>query len=118
MATATKPKTTTKKSSGAGRSGGASLRPLGARVLILRDEAQTKTESGLYLPETAKDKPKTGTVKSVGDGALNHDTGDRIPLTVKPGDKVLFSSYAGSEIKLDGVDMLIMDESEILGIID
>lgn len=109
--TATKPKTTSKKSS-------TSLRPLGARVLVLRDEAQTKTESGLYLPETAKDKPKTGTVQSVGDGSLNHDTGERIPLTVKPGDKVLFSSYSGTEIKLDGVDMLIMDESEILGIID
>jgi len=114
MATATKPKTTTTKKA----SSSTSLRPLGARVLVLRDEAQTKTESGLYLPETAKDKPKTGTVQSVGDGALNHDTGDRIPLTVKPGDKVLFSSYAGTEVKLDGVDMLIMDESEILGIID
>ncbi|MBX3352405.1 MAG: co-chaperone GroES [Phycisphaeraceae bacterium] len=114
MATATKPKpsSTNKKSSNA------SLRPLGPRVLILRDEAQTKTDSGLYLPETAKDKPKTGTVQSVGDGALNHDTGERIPLTVKPGDKVLFSSYAGTEVKLDGVDMLIMEESEILGIID
>jgi chaperonin GroES len=109
--TATKPKTTSKKAS-------TGLRPLGARVLVLRDEAQTKTESGLYLPETAKDKPKTGTIQSVGDGSLNHDTGERIPLTVKPGDKVLFSSYAGTEIKLDGVDMLIMEESEILGIID
>ncbi len=114
MATATKPKTTTKKSS----TGSIALRPLGARVLILRDEAQSKTESGLYLPENAKDKPKTGTVKSIGEGALNHETGARIPLTVKPGDKVLFSSYAGSEVKLDGVDMLIMEESEILGIID
>jgi chaperonin GroES len=110
--TATKPKTTTSKKTSTG------LRPLGARVLVLRDEAQTKTESGLYLPETAKDKPKTGTIQSVGDGSLNHDTGERIPLTVKPGDKVLFSSYAGTEIKLDGVDMLIMEESEILGIID
>lgn len=111
--TATKPKTTTTK-----KSASTGLRPLGARVLVRRDEAQTKTESGLYLPETAKDKPKTGAIVSVGDGALNHDTGERIPLTVKPGDKVLFSSYAGTEIKLDGVDLLIMEESEILGIID
>jgi chaperonin GroES len=116
MATATKPKSSapSKKTS----TGSIALRPLGARVLILRDEAQSKTESGLYLPENAKDKPKTGTVKSIGEGALNHETGARIPLTVKPGDKVLFSSYAGSEVKLDGVDMLIMEESEILGIID
>lgn len=114
MATATKPKPAAPSK----KAGATALRPLGARVLILRDEAQTKTDSGLYLPETAKDKPKTGTVQSVGNGALNHDTGERIPLTVKPGDKVLFASYAGTEIKLDGVDMLIMDESEILGIID
>jgi len=94
------------------------VRPLGDKVLIKRDDAATQTESGIYLPESAKDKPKTGTVQSVGDGALNTETGDRIPLTVKKGDKVIFSSYSGTEIKLGASEFLMMSENEILAIID
>jgi chaperonin GroES len=94
------------------------IRPLHDKILIKRDEAETKTESGIYLPETSKDKPKTGTVEAVGDGALNTETGSRIPLTVKKGDRVIFSSYSGTEVKLDGQELLIMSEDDILAVID
>lgn len=94
------------------------VKPLGDKILVKRDEAGDKTESGIYLPESAKDKPKTGTVQAVGTGALNTETGERIPLTLKKGDKVIFSSYAGSEVKLDKDTLLIMSESEILAVID
>lgn len=99
-------------------SSAATVRPLHDKILVRRDEAQSKTESGIYLPETSKDKPKTGVIHAVGDGALNTETGERIPLTVKKGDKVIFSSYAGTEIKLDGQELLIMSEDEILAVID
>ncbi len=95
-----------------------SIRPLHDKILVKRDEAQTKTDSGIFLPETSKDKPKTGTIEAVGSGALNTDTGERIPLTVKKGDKVIFSSYAGTEVKLDGQELLIMSEDDILAVID
>jgi chaperonin GroES len=85
---------------------------------VKRDEPETKTASGIYLPETSKDKPKQGTVTAVGTGALNTDTGERIPLSVKKGDKVIFSSYAGTEVKLDGKELLIMSEDDILAVID
>jgi chaperonin GroES len=94
------------------------VRPLGDKVLIKRDEAETQTESGIFLPESAKDRPKTGTITAVGDGTLNTETGERTPLSVKKGDKVIFSSYAGSEIKLGKDELLIMSESDILAIID
>jgi len=94
------------------------LRPLHDKILVKRDEAQSKTESGIFLPESSKDKPKTGTVTAVGTGALNTDTGERIPLTIKAGDKVIFSSYSGTEVKLDGVELLIMSEDDILAVID
>ncbi len=94
------------------------VRPLHDKILVKRDEAQTKTDSGIFLPETSKDKPKTGTIEAVGTGALNTDTGERIPLSVKKGDKVIFSSYSGTEIKLDGTDLLIMSEDDILAVID
>ncbi len=94
------------------------VRPLGDKVLVKRDEAETRTESGLYLPEKSKDKPKSGTVTAVGPGAVNTETGARIPLTLKPGDKVLFTSYAGTEIKIEGVDLLILDEADILAVVD
>ena len=94
------------------------VKPLADKVLVRRDDAQTQTESGIYLPESAKDKPKTGTVQAVGAGALNTDTGERIPLTVKKGDKVIFSSYAGTEVKFDTDELLIMSESDILAILD
>ncbi len=94
------------------------IRPLHDKILVKRDEAETKTESGIFLPETSKDKPKTGTVEAVGTGALNTDTGERIPLSVKKGDRVIFSSYSGTEVKLDGTDLLIMSEDDILAVID
>lgn len=94
------------------------VRPLGDKILVKRDEAGDKTESGIYLPESAKDKPKTGTVQAVGTGALNTETGERIPLTLKKGDKVLFSSYAGTEVKIDKDTLLIMAEADILAVID
>ncbi len=94
------------------------IRPLHDKILVKRDEAETKTESGIYLPETSKDKPKTGTVEAVGTGALNTETGERIPLSVKKGDRVIFSSYSGTEVKLDGQDLLIMSEDDILAVID
>jgi len=94
------------------------VRPLHDKILVKRDEAQNKTESGIFLPESSKDKPKTGVITAVGTGALNTDTGVRIPLSVKPGDKVIFSSYAGTEIKLDGDELLIMSEDDILAVID
>ena len=105
MATQTKKKST-------------NLRPLHDKILVRRDEAQTKTESGIYLPETSTDKPKTGLVVAVGDGALNTETGARIPLTVKKGDRVIFSSYAGTEVKLNEQELLILSEDEILAVID
>lgn len=94
------------------------VRPLGDKVLVIRDEAETITESGIYLPESAKDRPRTGTVQAVGDGALNTDTGERIPLTVKKGDRIIFSSYAGTEVKLDDQELMIMGEGDILAIMD
>lgn len=94
------------------------IRPLGDKILVRRDEAQSKTESGIYLPESSKDRPKTGVIEAVGTGALNTDTGERIPLSVKKGDKVIFSSYAGTEVKLDGEELLIMSEEDILAVID
>jgi chaperonin GroES len=95
-----------------------SVRPLGDKILVKRDEAASKTDSGIYLPEGSKDKPKTGIVEAVGNGALNTDTGARIPLSIKKGDKVIFSSYAGTEVKLDGNELLIMSEDDILAVID
>ena len=95
-----------------------SVRPLHDKILVKRDEAQTKTDSGIFLPESGKDKPKTGTIEAVGTGSLNTDTGERIPLSVKKGDKVIFSSYAGTEIKLDGKEFLVMSEQEVLAVIE
>jgi chaperonin GroES len=111
MATATKESKTSKSSS-------LKVRPLGDKVLIKRDEAESKTESGIYLPESAKDRPKSGVVTAVGNGSLNTETGERTPLTVKAGDRVIFSSYAGTEVKLGTEELLIMSESEILAIVD
>ena len=95
-----------------------SVRPLHDKILVKRDEAETKTSSGIYLPETSKDKPKTGTIEAVGDGALNTETGERIPLSVRKGDRVIFSSYAGTEVKLNDQELLIMSEDDILAVID
>jgi len=94
------------------------VKPLGDKILVKRDEAETKTSSGIFLPETAKDKPKTGVIQAVGSGALNTDTGARIPLSVKKGDRVIFSSYAGTEVKLDKDTLLIMSEDDILAVVE
>src|SRR5215212_3716097 len=94
------------------------IRPLGDKLIVRRDEAETKTSSGIFLPETGKEKPKTGIIEAVGTGALNTDTGERIPLSVKKGDRVIFTSYAGTEVKLNDQELLIMSEDDILAVID
>lgn len=94
-----------------------SIRPLGEKVLVRRLEAQAKTAGGIVLPDSAKEKPKKGTVLSVGEGRLL-DTGERKPLQVRKGDRVLFTNYAGTEVKVDGDEMIIMDESDILAVLD
>ena len=93
------------------------IRPLGEKVLVKRLEADERTAGGIVLPDSAKEKPKRGTVLSVGDGRLL-DTGDRAPLQVKKGDQVLFTSYAGTEVKVSGDEMIIMDESDILAVLE
>ncbi len=93
------------------------IRPLGEKVLVKRVEAEDKTAGGIVLPDTAKEKPKRGVVQAVGDGKLL-DSGQRSELQVKKGDQVLFSSYAGTEIKVEGEELLIMDESDILAIVE
>ncbi len=94
------------------------VKPLGDKLLIKRAAADTKTDAGIYLPESAKDKPKQGKVMQLGNGVLNRDTGEYLPFTVKKGDTVLFTSYAGTEIKIDGDEYLIMTEDDILGIVN
>lgn len=93
------------------------VRPLHDKLLVRRDEAEEKTESGIFLPETSKDKPRTGTVEAVGDGALNTETGERNPLTVKKGDRILFTPYGGTDIKLGDDELLIMSEDDVLAIL-
>jgi len=95
----------------------ATVTPLGDRVLVKRVEADEKTKGGIILPDTAKEKPREGVVVSVGKGKLL-DNGSRQSMTVQPNDRVLFSSYAGSEIKLEGDEMLILSEDEILAVIE
>lgn len=93
------------------------IRPLGDKVLVKRMEAEEKTAGGIVLPDTAKEKPKRGTVQAVGDGKML-DSGKRSELQVKKGNQVLFSSYAGTEIKVDGEEYLIIDENDILAIVE
>jgi chaperonin GroES len=93
------------------------IRPLGEKVLVKRIEAEAKTAGGIVLPDTAKEKPKRGRIQAVGDGKLL-DTGERAKLQLKKGDEVLFTSYAGTEIKINGEELLIMDESDVLAIIE
>jgi chaperonin GroES len=92
------------------------IRPLNDRILVKRTEEETKTKGGIIIPDTAKEKPQRGEVIAVGPGKMGDD-GKRIPLDVKAGDKVLFSKYAGTEIKVDGVEQIFMREDDILGII-
>ena len=93
------------------------VKPLGDKILIKRADAQHRTDSGIYLPESAKDKPKEGTIMALGNGILNKETGEYMPFTVKQGDHVIFSSYSGTEIKIDGEELLIMTEDDILGVV-
>jgi chaperonin GroES len=93
------------------------IRPLNDRVLVLRTDQEEKTSGGIIIPDTAKEKPQEGKVIAVGPGKMDDD-GKRIPLEVKKNDRVLFSKYAGNEIKLDGVEHIIMREDDILGIIE
>lgn len=93
------------------------IRPLGEKVLVKRIEAEAMTAGGIVLPDSAKEKPKRGRVQAVGNGKLLN-TGERGKLQVKKGDEVLFTSYAGTEVKVDGNELLIMDESDILAIIE
>lgn len=92
------------------------IRPLGEKVLVKRVEAEEKTAGGIVLPDSAKEKPKRGVVQAVGDGKLL-DSGKRSELQVKKGNEVLFSSYAGTEIKVEGEELLILDENDILAIV-
>ena len=91
------------------------LRPLQDRIIVKRVEEETKTAGGLFIPETAKEKPQRGEVLAVGNGKRTED-GKVLPVDLKVGDKVLFGKYAGTEIKLDGEDLLIMREDDILGV--
>ena len=93
------------------------FKPLHDRVVIKRVEEETKTKGGLIIPDTAKEKPMQGEVLAVGPGARNED-GDLIPMGVKVGDRVLFGKWSGTEVKLDGEDLLIMKESDIMGVLE
>ena len=93
------------------------IKPLADKVLIKRVEAETQTKGGIVLPDTAKEKPRRGKIVSVGDGKLLDD-GSRSQIQVKVGDLVLFSSYGGTEIKINGEEFLIMEESEIMAILE
>jgi chaperonin GroES len=93
------------------------LRPLGDKILVKRVEAETKTKSGIVLPDTAKEKPKRGKILSVGEGK-RLENGERAAFSVKKGDEVIFTSYAGTEIKLDGEELMIMSEDDILAIVE
>jgi chaperonin GroES len=93
------------------------FRPLHDRVVVRRIEALEKTAGGIIIPDTAKEKPQEGEVVAVGPGARD-DAGALIPLDLKPGDRVLFGKWSGTEVKIDGEDLLIMKESDILGVIE
>ena len=92
------------------------FRPLGDRVLVKRVEEEEKTKGGIIIPDTAKEKPQEGTVIAVGAGKLD-ENGKLITMGVKAGDRVLFGKWSGTEVKIDGEDLLIMKESDILGIV-
>jgi chaperonin GroES len=93
------------------------FRPLGDRVLVKRVEEEQKTKGGIIIPDTAKEKPQEGEVIAVGPGARD-EAGKVQPLDLKKGDRILFGKWSGTEVKLDGKDLLIMKESDVLGVID
>ena len=93
------------------------IRPLGDRVVVKPLPSEERTKGGIVLPDTAKEKPQEGEVIAVGTGRLL-ETGQRVPIDLKPGDRILFSKYAGNEVKIDDVEYLIMREADILGVIE
>jgi len=93
------------------------IRPLNDRVLVIREEEEKKSAGGIIIPDTAKEKPQRGKVVSAGPGKVG-ENGKRTPLEVKSGDRILFSKYAGTEIKIDGVEHVFMKEDDILSIIE
>ena len=92
------------------------FRPLGDRVLVKRVEEEEKTKGGIIIPDTAKEKPQEGEVVAVGAGARD-DSGKIVPLELKAGDRILFGKWSGTEVKIEGEDLLIMKESDVLGVI-
>lgn len=93
------------------------IRPLNDRIIVKRVEEEKKTAGGIIIPDTAKEKPQEGKVVAVGPGKRD-EKGDRMSMDVREGDRILFSKYAGTEIKIDGVEHIFMREDEILGILD
>ena len=93
------------------------LKPLGDRVVIEHVEQQDKSSGGVFLPDTAKEKPQEGIVRAVGPGRTN-DEGKVLPLSVKAGDRVIYSKYSGSEVKVDGTEYLIVSEKDVLAVFD
>ncbi len=94
----------------------AKIKPLGDRVVVRPKPAEEKTESGLYIPDSAKEKPQKGTIIAIGPGRV--ENGSKIDLTVEKGDEVLYGKYAGTEVTIDGEEMLIMRESDIFGVVE
>ena len=107
MATATKKKESTK----------IKLQPLGDKIVVQREESEERTEGGIYLPDSAKNKPTRGTIVSVGDGRLLED-GSRGAMQVKVGDRVLFTSYAGENIEIGDTEYVLMSEAEVLAVLE
>ena len=93
------------------------FRPLGDRVVVKRVQEETKTAGGIIIPDTAQEKPQEGEIVSVGPGGRD-EKGDRIVPEVKPGDRILFGKWSGTEVKVDGQDLLIMKESDIMGVLE
>ena len=93
------------------------FRPLHDRVVVKRIDAESKTAGGIIIPDTAKEKPQTGEITAVGPGG-REEAGKLIPIDLRVGDKVLFGKWSGTEVKLDGVELLIMKESDIMGVLD
>jgi chaperonin GroES len=94
------------------------LRPLHDKILVERDEAAAQTTAGIYLPQSSKEKPTTATVLAVGEGTLNETTGQRIPLDIKVGDRIILSKWGGTEITLDGDEYLIINAADVLAIVE
>jgi chaperonin GroES len=94
-----------------------SIRPLNDRIIVQRVEEEEQMRGGLYIPDTAKEKPQEGKVIAVGNGKLL-ESGSRTPIDIKPGDRILFGKYAGTEVKLDGEEYLILREDDVLGVVE